>query len=160
LTGRMVSPVWYTIRRVGDAMYDLRGEHDVDASWMAEVRGEDSRGDKIGRIMPRFSVEGWDQTAYQELASNLEAVEELIHLIIDQVKYSPDPFAWLMTRKHGFDGVVMELAVPQFFEIFFSRLSDSLHFLGGDKRIVVVIPPHVTGYPSAEVPPNCPHSKI
>jgi hypothetical protein len=92
----MVSPVWYTIRRVGEAMYDLRGEHDVDASWMEEVRGEDSRGDKIGRIMPRFSVEGWDQAAYQELASNLEAVEELIHLIIDQVKYRPNPFARLM----------------------------------------------------------------
>jgi len=61
-----------------------------------------------------------------------------------------------MSRKYGFDGVVMELAVPQFFETFFSRLSDVLHFLPGEKRIVVVIPPHIPGYPSAEVhpPPN------
>jgi len=93
LMGRMVSPVWYTVRRVGEAMYDLRGEHDVDASWMAEVRGKDARGENVGRIMPRFTVEGWDQTAYQELASNQEAVEELIRLIIEQVKYHPPPLA-------------------------------------------------------------------
>ena len=54
-------------------------------------------------------------------------------------------------RKHGFDGVVMELAVPQYFETFFSRLSDALHHLPGEKRIVVVIPPYRAGYPSAEV---------
>lgn len=82
----MVSPVWYTIRRVGEAMYDVSGEHDVDAGWMEEVRGKDSRGDTIGRILPRFTVEGWDQAAYQELASNLEASEELVRIIIQQVK--------------------------------------------------------------------------
>ena len=57
-------------------------------------------------------------------------------------------------RKYAFDGVVMELAVPQFFETFFSRLSDELHFLPGEKRIVVVIPPYLPGYPSAEVHPS------
>jgi hypothetical protein len=153
---RMVSPVWYTIRRVGDAMYDLRGEHDVDVSWMQQVHGKDSRGDTVGRILPRFTVEGWDQAAYQELAGNIEAVEELIRIIVEQVKSGPRPPSNVndladARRKHGFDGVVMELAVPQFFETFFSRLSDSLHLLHGEKRIVVVIPPHRPGYASAEV---------
>ena len=85
----MVSPVWFTIRRVGEAMYDVRGEHDVDVSWMQEVRGKDSREETIGRILPRFTVEGWDQAAYQELLANPEAVEELTRVIIEQVKYFP-----------------------------------------------------------------------
>lgn len=91
----MVAPVWYTIRRVGEAMYDIRGEHDVDESWIQEVRGKDSRGDTVGRILPRFTVEGWDQAAYQELMENLDAAEELTRMIVEQVKYnqpaSPQP---------------------------------------------------------------------
>jgi len=85
----MVSPVWFTIRRVGEAMYDIRGEHDVDVAWMQEVRGKDSRGEAVGRILPRFTVEGWDQAAYQELLGNPEAVEELTRVIIEQVEYGP-----------------------------------------------------------------------
>ena len=88
----MVSPVWYTIRRMGDAMYDLHGEHDVDKSWMEDVRTTDSQGNIVGRILPRFTVEGWDQAAYQELAGNPEAGEELTRIIIDQVKYQSLPF--------------------------------------------------------------------
>jgi hypothetical protein len=57
----------------------------------------------------------------------------------------------LTCRKYDFDGVVMEIAVPQFFEGFISHLADSIHSIGGDKEIIVVIPPYVEGYPSAEV---------
>ena len=54
-------------------------------------------------------------------------------------------------RKHDFDGLVMELAVPQYMEGFISRLADRIHALPREKRIVVVIPPHRTGLPSPEV---------
>jgi len=85
----MVSPVWYNIRRIDTAMYDLTGEHDVDIPWMEEVRGHDSRGEIIGRILPRFTVDGWDRTAYQELMGNKEAEEALTKLIVEQITYSP-----------------------------------------------------------------------
>ena len=54
-------------------------------------------------------------------------------------------------RKYGFDGIVMEIAVPQYFERFLSHLADTIHSLPGEKRVVVVIPPSIAGYPSAEV---------
>jgi hypothetical protein len=45
----------------------------------------------------------------------------------------------------------MEIAVPQYLETFISYLADTIHGLSGEKRLVVVIPPYMEGYPSAEV---------
>ena len=82
----MVSPVWYNIRRTGVAKYQLGGEHDVDVNWMNEVRGNDSRGEIVGRILPRFSVEEWDTNAYKELAENVDAAKALVEIIVEQVR--------------------------------------------------------------------------
>lgn len=54
-------------------------------------------------------------------------------------------------RKHDFDGLVMELAVPQYMEGFISLLADRIHALPQEKRLVVVIPPYRPGFPSPEV---------
>ena len=81
----MVSPVWYNIRRIDTGMYDLSGEHDVDISWMEDVRSHDSRNERVGRILPRFAVEGWDKAAYQELMENKEAGDEITRIIVEQV---------------------------------------------------------------------------
>jgi hypothetical protein len=83
----MVSPVWFNIRRVGVAEYQVSGEHDVDVGWMEEVRGTDSRGEPIGRILPRFALEGWNKEAYQELASEQTAQTELVRVLVEQVRY-------------------------------------------------------------------------
>jgi len=45
----------------------------------------------------------------------------------------------------------MEIAIPHYFEEFISRLGDAIHSLHGNKRLVLVIPPFIRGYPSAEV---------
>lgn len=84
----MVSPVWYIIRRVGVAQYTLSGEHDVDMGWIDEVRSQDDQGEIVGRILPRFAVEGWDRDAYAELISNVDAEKELIKIIVEQVTYT------------------------------------------------------------------------
>lgn len=84
----MVSPVWYNIRRVGPSNYEITGEHDVDKSWMEEVRSTDTEGNIVGRILPRFAVEQWDRDAYEELIASASAQEELARIIIAQVKYS------------------------------------------------------------------------
>lgn len=156
----MISPVWYNIRRIDAGMYDLKGEHDVDIPWMKEIRGQDSTGAVVGRILPRFTVEGWDKTAYQELISNKEAGEELTRIILEQVTYLRPPpqlslenrMYGLICRKYNYDGIVLEIAIPQYFESFLSTLADKLHSLPpGNKRIVVVIPPSTPGYPSSEV---------
>ena len=147
---RMVSPVWYNIRRTGEGKYELGGEHDVDVNWMKEVRGKDSRGEIVGRILPRFSVEQWDKNAYQELAENVEAAKALIKLIVEQVTYRPLLY-WTNERKYEFDGIVMEIAIPHYFQEYITLLADAIHAIPGNKRLVVVIPPHIHGYPSAEV---------
>jgi hypothetical protein len=46
---------------------------------------------------------------------------------------------------------VLELAVPQYFQGLISNLADTIHALRGKKRLVVVLPPSIEGYPSAEV---------
>jgi hypothetical protein len=56
-----------------------------------------------------------------------------------------------LNRKYEFDGVVIEVAVPQYLGSFLSLLADTIHALPGEKRLVVVIPPYIEGYPSAEV---------
>ena len=147
----MVSPVWYNIRRTGEATYELGGEHDVDISWMNEVRGKDLRGEIVGRILPRFSVDQWDRTAYQELAENVDAAKSLVKLILEQVMYnlSLNGTDW---RKYDYDGIVMEIAIPHYFEKYITHLGDMIHALPGNKRLVLVIPPYMHGYPSAEAP--------
>lgn len=85
--GRMVSPVWYNIRRVGPSKYEFSGEHDVDKEWMEDVRGVDAEGNTVGRILPRFAVDYWDREAYEELVTSAIAQEELTRGIIEQVKY-------------------------------------------------------------------------
>jgi hypothetical protein len=157
--GSMVSPVWYNIRRVGPSQYEMSGEHDVDKSWMEEVRGKDAEGNIVGRILPRFAVEQWDRDAYEELITNVAAQEELTRIIIEQIKYfflPPRVRIRFNLRKHEFDGIVMELAVPQYMEAFISLLADKIHALPREKRLVVVIPPFRPGYPSPEVPTMIP----
>jgi hypothetical protein len=85
----MVSPVWFVIHRVDVGKYQVGGDHDVDISWMEEVRGKDSRGDVVGRILPRYGLGGWDRDAYQELLGGPEAQQELIRIVVDHVKYHP-----------------------------------------------------------------------
>jgi hypothetical protein len=84
----MVSPVWYNIRRVGVAQYTLSGEHDVDMGWIDEVRNQDDQGEIVGRILPRFAVEGWDRDAYAELIAVADAEKELTKVIVEQVTYT------------------------------------------------------------------------
>ena len=52
------------------------------------------------------------------------------------------PFSQVDIRKYNFDGIVLELGAPQFFESLFTVLADKIHLLPGDKRLVVVIPPY------------------
>ena len=85
----MISPVWYNIRRTGVEKYSLTGEHDVDRSWMEEVRSTDSAGEVVGRILPRFAVEGWDKDAYEEIITSQSAKEELTRIILEQITYFP-----------------------------------------------------------------------
>jgi hypothetical protein len=87
--GRMISPVWYNIRRVGPQQYLLQGEHDVDVGWMNDVRGTDSRGEKVGRIVPRFAADGWDKDAYEEVITHTSAQEQLVNMIIAQIQLLP-----------------------------------------------------------------------
>ena len=54
-------------------------------------------------------------------------------------------------RTHGFDGVVLEFAIPQYLGNVISFIADKIHALPGNKRIVIVIGGYVEGYPSAEV---------
>ena len=52
---------------------------------MTEVRGRDSREETIGRILPRFAVDGWDNVAYQELLESQAAAEDIVRKIVEQV---------------------------------------------------------------------------
>jgi hypothetical protein len=83
----MVSPVWFNVRHVGVGQYEVFGEHDIDVGWMEDVRATDSRGEVVGRILPRFALEGWNKEAYQELVAERTAQTELVRVIVEQVRY-------------------------------------------------------------------------
>jgi hypothetical protein len=83
----MVSPVWYNIRRVGKERYHITGEHDVDSSWMEQVRSADSRGETVGRILPRFTAEAWDKDAYEEILTSPSAMKEFTNIVVEQITY-------------------------------------------------------------------------
>jgi hypothetical protein len=82
---RMVSPVWYNIRRTGTGKYRIDGEHDVDQGWMREVRYETPGGQVMGRILPRFTADGWDKDAYEEIIKSESAKEEFTRMILEQI---------------------------------------------------------------------------
>ncbi|CEG68357.1 hypothetical protein RMATCC62417_04637 [Rhizopus microsporus] len=121
-----VSPVWYYIQRRSPMEFDFDGEHDVDQSWMSEVR--DIHTGK-GKIVPRFQFRGWTGEDLRAFVTSEQEIQHLAKEINNQV------------IKYKFDGVVIECGYPAFFQKFLIELSMLLH---QDQRELIVVLPSIT----------------
>ncbi|PHZ08143.1 glycoside hydrolase [Rhizopus microsporus ATCC 52813] len=121
-----VSPVWYYIQRRSPMEFDFDGEHDVDQSWMSEVR-DISTGK--GKIVPRFQFRGWTGEDLRAFVTSEQEIQHLAKEINNQV------------IKYNFDGVVIECGYPAFFQKFLIELSTLLH---QDQRELIVVLPSIT----------------
>ncbi|CEJ02598.1 hypothetical protein RMCBS344292_16598 [Rhizopus microsporus] len=106
--------------------FDFDGEHDVDQSWMSEVR--DIHTGK-GKIVPRFQFRGWTGEDLRAFVTSEQEIQHLAKEINNQV------------IKYKFDGVVIECGYPAFFQKFLIELSMLLH---QDQRELIVVLPSIT----------------
>ncbi|SAM01246.1 hypothetical protein [Absidia glauca] len=127
-----VSPVWYNVQRQAGKLAII-GEHDVDQSWIDQVRGHSmDTGDVVGQIVPRFQFQAWQVNDYQHFLNDPQEQKLLTEMIMDQV------------RKYRFDGIVIESAYPMALGSYLKSLADELH--GIDKKLILVLPPLRQGF--------------
>jgi chitinase domain-containing protein 1 len=129
----MISPVWFQLLRHSDGRYATKGDHDVDAGWLHEVKDTE----KPPKIVPRFMLDGWKETDYMAVMSE-ETVENeastAASILIQRCK------------ENAFDGVVLEVSFPQYMEAYIRLIGKKLH---QNKLITVLMLPV-----STSIPPN------
>ena len=121
-----VSPVWYSLRGLGDH-FRLDGGHDVDEGWMGEVREPLDNGFSA-KILPRVLFAEWQEQDYVQLVQNPKVEAMVLERLVDEV------------LSHEFDGIVLEIASPSLFIRFITRLAGALRREMRD-LILVIQPP-------------------
>ncbi|ESO08732.1 hypothetical protein HELRODRAFT_74077, partial [Helobdella robusta] len=126
-----VSPVWLQIVRKTTNNYEIKGKHDINSVWAAEV----ARSGSVA-IVPRIIFDGWTSADMQTFFSTESEMGACIESIID------------ITVRKNFDGVVIELWSQNM-----GRYKDeTIHFMGHlhqamrelNKKIILVLPPPIT----------------
>ena len=134
----MVSPVWLQVvpgEGEGKEKYAVAGLHDVDQSWLREVR---SSGSESGvRILPRVMFERFGPESYMALFQSHVEMKRVAKLIAATVE------------ENGFDGAVLEIW-SQFGGMMRPELKRLVREIAGElrhdgKTFVLVIPPVTNG---------------
>jgi len=68
----------------GKSKFKISGGHDVDASWVQEVRK--NGGINPPKIVPRFSADGFQQQDFASLATNPVTSKNVAKLIAAEIK--------------------------------------------------------------------------
>ena len=132
----MISPVWLqVVPGEGKEKYAVAGLHDVDQSWLREVR---SSGRESGvLILPRVMFERFDPESYMALFQSHAEMKRVAKLIAATVE------------ENGFDGAVLEIW-SQFGGMMRPELKRLVREIAGElrhdgKTFVLVIPPVTNG---------------
>ena len=135
----MISPVWLQVvpgdGEGGKGRYAVAGLHDVDRSWLSEVR---SAGSESGvRILPRVMFERFSPEGYMALFQSHSEMKRVAKLIAKTVE------------ENGFDGAVLEIW-SQFGGMMRPELKRLVREVAGElrhdgKTFVLVIPPVTSG---------------
>lgn len=132
----MISPVWLqVVPGDGKERYAVAGLHDVDRSWLSEVR---SAGSESGvRILPRVMFERFSPEGYMALFQSHSEMKRVAKLIAKTVE------------ENGFDGAVLEIW-SQFGGMMRPELKRLVREVAGElrhdgKTFVLVIPPVTSG---------------
>ncbi|KAI3636176.1 hypothetical protein MIR68_005528 [Amoeboaphelidium protococcarum] len=134
----IISPVWFRIRPRNGGGYDINGEHDVDSQWIQRVKYGNNQstlkssvdGSHKVEIMPRFRLELQSQTDAINLlkaTDNPYLVKSLLKSIVK------------LCNKNNFDGMVLEIDLPQYFVGVIKLISK--HLRKNALELILVIPP-------------------
>lgn len=130
----IISPVWLQIVRKGDLKFEIQGTHDVDESWMKEVK---EKG-KITKIFPRILFEHFTDKDYSRLLTYQDEINASAVAIIQACK------------KFNFDGVVLEVWSQLSQRVDDQHLINLVKSIAGqlnsaDLGCILVIPPSQRG---------------
>ncbi|CAG8486584.1 11198_t:CDS:2 [Ambispora leptoticha] len=133
-----VSPVWYNILRRPHLRnkYELTGAHDVDQTWISEIRynNQSYNKQKYGKVVPRFRTESWTQTDYLSLLNSFNETRQFVKLLVDEC------------HAQNFDGLVLEMGISSILlRDLVQELGESLHQQA--KELILVVSPIRKGVP-------------
>ncbi|XP_037961205.1 chitinase domain-containing protein 1 isoform X2 [Teleopsis dalmanni] len=92
----IISPVWFQIIKKGD-LYELAGKHDIDSSWVRDVRRKKKSGNSSIKFFPRLLFDKFTERDISLLLS-LEKERRIVNELIANT-----------CKEHDFDGIVLEL---------------------------------------------------
>lgn len=128
----IVSPVWYTIHANGDR-YEVQGgpPAEEDEAWYQRLQQVAASVDgaelKPLQVVPRFMLDGWEESDYRQLMFNTTRWQMLSDVVLEVV------------AQKGFDGVVFESGATHALPQSLIKLSEALHDNG--KILIVVMQP-------------------
>lgn len=111
----------------------LLGAHDVDESWLAELRA----AVPPPKIVPRVQLQLTQKIAEAILYFPQGQPEAIVAALLGEVE------------KRGYDGLTLEVPAPQMFGALISLVGDALHDVG--KELVLVVPPQHTAEQAGSV---------
>lgn len=126
----MVSPVWLQLKPpVKNRQPEIHGTHDIDTSWIKEVRNKNTDV----KLIPRLLFEGWSANDLSALFKTKEKLYRLVNFISDFIEGK------------NFDGIVLEIW-SQFGGHFKQEITSLVKELGEvmmtkRQKLILVIPP-------------------
>jgi len=125
----MVSPVWLQIKPPGSRHLEMLGTHDIDMSWIQDVKSKNN----LAKMIPRLIFEGWSANDLSSLFTSKEKLYRLVNFITDFIE------------EKNLDGIVLEIW-SQFGGHYKRELVGLIKELGEAmmakrQKLILVIPP-------------------
>lgn len=125
----IVSPVWLQIVRLGEQKYELRGTHDIDRGWVAEIKAGG-----VKKVFPRILFDKFSDTDFSRMLTLKQERGIVNQLILKACK------------EYGFEGIVLEVWSTLAARVddnhlinLVTEIADSLRYQ--NYGLVLVIPP-------------------
>ncbi|KAH8805289.1 glycoside hydrolase superfamily [Xylogone sp. PMI_703] len=118
-----ISPVWYQLSVEHNQNPQLNGRHDVDESWLKEIRGTYRPPKIVPRVQIQFSQKAAESILYYPRGETTAITEILLQEV----------------ERFGYDGLTLELPHPHIFKALVEMIGDELHEIG--KELILVVPP-------------------
>lgn len=128
-----ISPVWLQIKRIGRRKYTLTGTHDIDSSWIDQVK---QNSNNTASLVPRILFEKLKMEDLHALFNDEKEIDALAKMLVDK------------SLEYKFDGYVFEIYLQlggqgkHEINHLLTDLANTLH--ENNKFLILVIPPPIT----------------
>lgn len=107
----VISPVWLQIIRLSSGQYEMQGTHDIDASWVDDVRTAAKRKNKSKHnrsqdcsflilhhlVLPRILFDRFTDKDFSKLLTHEDEKQNVVKLIAETC------------QRYSFNGIVLEI---------------------------------------------------